>query len=154
MNVSASSLADEEALCSMTSALVVFVPSDILFILNWLSAALTEGGSENKIHFSRAFSPPMRLACKDGICEIMSIGGVLNLDLVHSMDASWSQMQDVRLFLYEVVGRYSPPLSEDVRNDEISQIEKTLFTPPKNYRLILRAPADVPTPRGCKIRRG
>lgn len=44
----------------------------------------------------------------------MSIGGVLNLDLVHSMDASWSQMQDVRLFLYEVVGHYSPPLPEDM----------------------------------------
>ena len=96
------------------SICALFLPSDILCILNWLSSALTEGESENKIHYSRAFSSPVRLAFKNGICENRSKNAVLNLELVHSMDASWSKMKDVRIFLYEVVGHYSPPLPEDV----------------------------------------
>ena len=79
----------------------------------------TENDRSLKIHATRGFSSPLNVTIRDGECQISSnnaIGAVLSLDLVHSIDPDWAQMKDVKFFLYEIVGHYSSPLPEDVRN--------------------------------------
>jgi len=88
--------------------------------VSWTSFHTSETNNESKFHFSRAFSRGMIIKCKGGKGEISSSTGpessVVSLDLVHSMYTDWKRCRDVKVFLYEVVGHFSPPLPEDVFN--------------------------------------
>jgi CRP-like cAMP-binding protein len=87
--------------------------------VSWTSFQ-TSGANEFKFHFSRAFSRGMLIRCKEGKGEISSSSGpesaVVSLELVHSMNTDWKRCRDMKVFLFEVVGHYSPPLPEDVFN--------------------------------------
>ena len=80
-----------------------------------MSLRCTETENHVKIHNARAFSRPITVIFANGQGETKGncSDAALKLDLVHDECAKWSDMKDVRVFVYQVVGHYSPPLPED-----------------------------------------
>ena len=89
---------------------------------SWHGFCKTETGAL-RLESSRGFSPLFMANFENGVAT-MHQSIFLKLRLVTQDNAAWVDQNDVKIFLYEVVGHYNPPLPEDTfgRLDEhISQ---------------------------------
>jgi len=84
----------------------------IVVACSWISLA----PDAVKLDCTRSFTAPTNVMFKKGEGEIMSIHAnsvILKLVLYHDAAQKWKQLGNVRFFVYEVIGAFTPPLPED-----------------------------------------
>lgn len=82
----------------------------------WASQEQIPGGKTVVLDTARNFSKPFNIVFENGHGQIvggMSHLGSITLDLIHPEGRKWSDMNDIKIVLYRVVGHFSPPLPED-----------------------------------------
>jgi hypothetical protein len=84
----------------------------IVVACSWISLA----PDAVKLDCTRSFTAPTNVMFKKGEGEIMSTHAnsvILKLVLYHDAAQKWKQLGNVRFFVYEVIGAFTPPLPED-----------------------------------------
>ena len=66
----------------------------------------------SRLEGTRGFSPLFLASFHNGVARVVG-GTFLKLRIITEDEAKWIDMPNVKLFLYEVVGHFSPPLPED-----------------------------------------
>ena len=71
-----------------------------------------------RLNETRAFTAPFMVEFEDGVGHVRNNrrtphGALLKFKLITGEFSAWKDLPDVKMILYEVVGDFSPPLSED-----------------------------------------